>query len=257
MLRRFVPRTRGRAVLAVLGLALVVGVPIALASHQFTDVPDSSPFHGDISAIAAAGITTGKTCVPPGTPPTYCPDETVTRQAMAAFMHRGFGRVGSQYMPPTAVPADWAIPTGWSLNITPGLAPSAIAGASGFVQANASVNACNDRTDFGYHVNAQLLLNGSPMAGGYVAAEVIWPGTCAVIGLTGVAAVATSLPQTVAVTLNGPAVTDVSADGQLTVTYIPFGSTGTNTLGIAASQGGATLDKAAFDGPVAPLGVAK
>jgi len=174
---------------------------------------------------------------------------------MAAFMHRGFGRVADTYMPATAVPADWATPAGWSLTITPGLAPTAQAGANGFVQANASVNACNDRTDFGYHVSGQLLLDGSPMTV-YVGAEVIWPGTCAVIGLTGVAPVATSLPHTVAVSLNGPAVTGIAADGQLTATYIPFGSTGTNTKH-TATQSGPIFDKKAFDKPVAPLGVAK
>lgn len=250
MIRRFVPRTRGRIALAVLGLALVVGVPVALASHQFTDVPDSNPFHGDISAITDAGITSGKTCVPPGTPPTYCPSENITREAMAAFVHRGFGRVATTYMSPQDVPSDFAVPTGWSVNITPGIASTALAGASGFVQATASVNACNDRDDFGYHVNGQLLLDGTPMSQ-YVAAEVIWPGTCAVIGVTGVASVATAVPHTVSVQLDGPAVTGLAADGQLTVTYIPFGSTGTNTLGATATKNGVALDKQGFDKPVA------
>jgi hypothetical protein len=74
--------------------ALVVAVPVAWAAHDFTDVPDASPFHGDIAAVKRAGITSGKTCVPPGTPPTYCPGESITREAMAAFVHRGFSRVG-------------------------------------------------------------------------------------------------------------------------------------------------------------------
>jgi hypothetical protein len=73
--------------------ALVVAVPIAWASHQFTDVPDSNPFHTEIGNLAGAGITSGKTCVPtPGTPPTFCPNEPVVRQAMAAFLNRGLGR---------------------------------------------------------------------------------------------------------------------------------------------------------------------
>src|SRR5687767_3133245 len=46
------------------------------------------PFHGQISAIAKAGITAG---FPDGG---YHPSDPVTRQAMAAFMERGFGRVG-------------------------------------------------------------------------------------------------------------------------------------------------------------------
>jgi hypothetical protein len=81
--------------MALLGLCLaLVIVPVAWASHQFTDVPDSSPFHGDIGAVKDAGITAGKTCEVPGTPPTYCPGESITREAMAAFVHRGFGRTG-------------------------------------------------------------------------------------------------------------------------------------------------------------------
>jgi hypothetical protein len=90
----------------VLGVVLVFGVPSALASHQFTDVPNASPFHGDISAVKEAGVTAGKTCVPPGTPPTYCPTEAVTREAMAAFLHRGGGRLASEQVDfVTSVPA--------------------------------------------------------------------------------------------------------------------------------------------------------
>lgn len=84
---------RGKLVLGAVVAALVVAVPIAWASHDFTDVPDANPFHADIAAVKDAGVTAGKTCVPPGTPPTYCPSEPITREAMAAFVHRGFGRV--------------------------------------------------------------------------------------------------------------------------------------------------------------------
>jgi hypothetical protein len=75
-------------------VAAVFAVPVAWANHMFTDVPTSHPFHDAISVIKVAGITAGKTCEPPGTPPTYCPSEPVTREAMAAFMQRGFGRLG-------------------------------------------------------------------------------------------------------------------------------------------------------------------
>ena len=84
---RWLPRLIGA------GIALcAVAVPVAWASHQFTDVPDGHQFHEEISAIAVAGITGGKTCDPPGTPATYCPTENVNRQAMAAFLRRGLGR---------------------------------------------------------------------------------------------------------------------------------------------------------------------
>ena len=66
-------------ILAAAALAFPIGV---LASHQFTDVPDSHDFHADIDAIADAGITTGCTAT------TYCPASNVTRGQMAAFLNR-------------------------------------------------------------------------------------------------------------------------------------------------------------------------
>ena len=53
----------------------------------FTDV-DDSVFEADINKLAAAGITKG--CNPP-TNDRYCPDSSVTRGQMAAFLVRGFG----------------------------------------------------------------------------------------------------------------------------------------------------------------------
>jgi hypothetical protein len=84
-------RPRRFAVVALVTL-FALGVPTALATHDFTDVPDGNPFHAEISALKGAGITGGKTCVPPGTPPTFCPDEPLVRQAMAAFLNRGLSR---------------------------------------------------------------------------------------------------------------------------------------------------------------------
>lgn len=52
-------------------------------SHPFTDVAGSG-FEDEIAAVAAAGITEG--CNPDGTK--FCPDETVTRGQMAAFIAR-------------------------------------------------------------------------------------------------------------------------------------------------------------------------
>ncbi|MEO6350399.1 MAG: S-layer homology domain-containing protein [Candidatus Limnocylindrales bacterium] len=73
---------------ALLGLTLALLLPgVVLASHQFSDVPNSNPFHDDIGAVAGAGVAAG---FGDGT---YHPAEPVTRQAMAAFLHRGLGRV--------------------------------------------------------------------------------------------------------------------------------------------------------------------
>jgi hypothetical protein len=79
------PHRRARlfAIAAVVA-AFTLGVPlgIALASHQFSDVPTSSPYHGDIDALFDSGVTTG--CGGGK----YCPKEGVTREQMAAFLNR-------------------------------------------------------------------------------------------------------------------------------------------------------------------------
>jgi len=82
------PRWLRFAVVGVVVVAAAAAVPTGLwASHQFGDVPDAQPFHDDIGAIKDAGITSG--CGGGN----YCPTQNVRRDAMAAFMHRGFGRV--------------------------------------------------------------------------------------------------------------------------------------------------------------------
>lgn len=83
------PRFARRPVIVlIMSFALIVSVAGAVyASHQFSDVSNTHPFHDEIGAIADAGITTGYD------DGTYRPGTDVTRQAMAAFMERGFGRV--------------------------------------------------------------------------------------------------------------------------------------------------------------------
>ena len=54
---------------------------------QFVDI-DQSPFAADILKLATAGVTLG--CNPP-VRDQYCPDRSVTRAQMAAFLHRAEG----------------------------------------------------------------------------------------------------------------------------------------------------------------------
>jgi len=76
-------RTRHRAVLVALLLGAAIAFPLGvLASHQFSDVPDSNPYHADIDALVDSGVTTG--CGGGK----YCPSAFVTREQMAAFMNR-------------------------------------------------------------------------------------------------------------------------------------------------------------------------
>jgi hypothetical protein len=78
-----------RLVLGGIVLAALLA-PAAWASHQFSDVPNSSPHHNDISAIAGAGITGG--CAPG----LYCPSQAVQRDQMGSFLARGLGRIASE-----------------------------------------------------------------------------------------------------------------------------------------------------------------
>jgi hypothetical protein len=74
---------RSRLLVVLVFAGALVAFPLGvLASHQYADVPDSNPFHGDITAITNAGITSG--CGGGN----YCPDRNVTRAEMAAFMNR-------------------------------------------------------------------------------------------------------------------------------------------------------------------------
>jgi len=70
--------------IAVAALVLIVPLTAFATTSLFTDVPDSSPFVDDINWMKTSGITNG--CNPAGTE--YCPADNVTRQQMAAFMHR-------------------------------------------------------------------------------------------------------------------------------------------------------------------------
>ncbi|MEO6350466.1 MAG: S-layer homology domain-containing protein [Candidatus Limnocylindrales bacterium] len=80
-------RPARRSVALLIGLLLLAVPGVALAVHDFPDVTNANPFHSQISSIARAGITAGFN------DGGYHPSEAVTRQAMAAFMQRGFGRV--------------------------------------------------------------------------------------------------------------------------------------------------------------------
>ncbi len=75
--------SRRRMAAIIFVVAGLLAVPAyVLASHQFTDVPNSNTFHDDIDAIADVGVTTG--CAAGK----YCPKDYVTREQMAAFLNR-------------------------------------------------------------------------------------------------------------------------------------------------------------------------
>jgi hypothetical protein len=77
-------RRVGLIVVALLFVAVLAPVAVYAAGGTFTD-DDTSVFEADIEWMASTGITFG--CNPP-TNDNYCPDKSVTRGQMAAFMHR-------------------------------------------------------------------------------------------------------------------------------------------------------------------------
>lgn len=81
-----VPRRWAHVVLAVVLTTLVVAPITAIAAGRFVDVPDSHTFVRDIEWLAETGVTRG--CNPQQDNTRFCPDDTVTRGEMAAFLHR-------------------------------------------------------------------------------------------------------------------------------------------------------------------------
>jgi hypothetical protein len=225
-----------RLVLAAALASVIVGVPAALAIHDFTDVPDANPFHDDIAAIKRAGVTSGKTCVQPGTPPTYCPDEPITREAMAAFVHRGFGRAA--YGHGLETPLNAATYTDLaSLTIRAGGTP----GGTGFIVLNAAVTGIITSTTgcpcmAGFHVAGA----GNTSDQRYVTLDsVTTGGTTVGFGLntgalTWVIPVATAIDHlfTVKARIFG-GTGSMEAYASLSAEYVPFGSTGSDALGTA------------------------
>jgi hypothetical protein len=223
----------------VLGIAVVcmvlAAVPVAWASHQFTDVPDGSPFHADIGAIRDAGITSGKTCEPPGTAPTFCPGESITREAMAAFVHRGFGRTGWTVGAPETFGTNEGLRDIAVLTINVGGVP----GQTAFVKLDGAVTTSiaslvGCPCGLKYH----LVRDGATaFADRYLTNSTLGPGgglgyeTGAV---TAVAVVPTGTTQTFRIQARRdgqpPITGTLDAYADLTAITAPFGSTGGNTL---------------------------
>ena len=80
-----IPKRWARVALIIATTALIVAPLTAIASHSFTDVPDTNTFHADIAWLADAGVTKG--CNPPANTE-FCPNDDVSRGQMSAFMRR-------------------------------------------------------------------------------------------------------------------------------------------------------------------------
>lgn len=85
-------------------LVRAMGYTDAGGGDLFRD-DDNSVFESDIDRLATAGVTRG--CNPP-TNDRFCPNDPVTRGAMAAFLHRALG--GGVVFPASSEPADQHVP---------------------------------------------------------------------------------------------------------------------------------------------------
>jgi hypothetical protein len=211
------------------GLMLAGGTG-AWASHQFNDVPTDSQFHNAIAAIRGAGITTG---FPDGG---YHPNEPVTRAAMAAFMSRGFGRVGfdedtinldeDDHNTPTTI-TDTAITAG------------ATGSGGGFVQVSGTATAGATDADSDCPCLVFLsIFDGTTTLGsvsGVLSQSDLVFGDQASLTLSTTAVFPIAAGATRTYRLRGTFVDtsdpiDVTFDGGISAVYVPFGPTGGNTL---------------------------
>ena len=96
-------------------------LPLATVSAAFADVPSDATYGPAVDFLAEAGVTRGCTAT------TYCPDGTVTRAEMAAFLWRlegspagsanaGFGDVAADFFAGSAI--DWLLASGTTTGCT-------------------------------------------------------------------------------------------------------------------------------------------
>jgi hypothetical protein len=144
---------------------------------------------------------------------------------MAAFMHRGFGRVAYGDLQPASATGTSST---WTYQITPGLPAGALAGARGFVKTDATLTLTNEGT------TSCLLAAWADVDGVQSGTEFVYqtvaPQEYETVALTGEAGVDTAGAKTVTIHVDDLSATTCSylALGNATSTYFPFGSTGTN-----------------------------
>ncbi len=86
------PGTLNTVEVANPGVLRLIGVLVNGWMADFTDVPQASPFHGDVEKLLRNGVTAG--CAPGS----YCPAAPVLRAGMAVFLLKAEHGIG--YTPP-------------------------------------------------------------------------------------------------------------------------------------------------------------
>jgi S-layer homology domain len=216
----------------VAGLAAALAVAVPLAWAAFGDVPPSNPFYADINAIQGAGITQG--CGGGN----FCPNDFISRQAEAAFVHRAAGRTASDNAGIVSVPGSGTVDLA-VISITVG----GVAGQTQFVKVDGtgttyinSVTGCPCQTRI-------LISRDGAGTSEFTYTNNTFVGTSG-FGLsnaspTAVFAVPSGSTQTFRLRAsNWDGTGTVSAFGQITGVTVPFGHTGGSTLGATTLAGG-------------------
>jgi hypothetical protein len=226
-------RQRKLIVSSALLLLLLPGW-IVLAHHlPFTDIPTSGPTHDAVGAIYGAGITGGTSAT------TYSPTNPVTREQMALFLHRGLPRVAyrtGDYITLNNGAQDMVVVTIYT---------GGVPGQTRFVKLDASILAYTDSTSgcpcnvFFYTVRDGDL--GQDSATHFATVYSKFDPVIGAVGggITSVFQVPTASTQTFRLKMginSGGAGATVYGKGALTALYVPFGSTGTNTLAAQPSD---------------------
>lgn len=224
----------GRRVRWVIPLMMLLAVPPAVfAAHNFADVPDTHPFHTEISNLAGSGVTIG--CGEGN----YCPDDETQRDEMAGFLGRGLGRATAN-----AGSVTWAVAVDsyvTSAAITTGGAAGS--GGVGFVLVTGSVTAYTDtpavtcpcevavwvdRTETDPdQASPTMFFDISDVPGPESAAA---SGSASVSWVFQVSAATRATFNLGAEIFTSSGVPVGTVDGALTLTYFPFGGTGSSTL---------------------------
>lgn len=213
-------RTRTRRKVAAIALTVGLLIPgLALASHNFTDVPDSSTFHTNIARVYGARITAGCTAT------TYCPTENVSREQMAAFLARSSGRVAADEFDAVAVTTTQT--TVGSVTIKAGDVPGGYAN----ILLHVDVSAYGYSAPSAAQLRVRLSHDGSTVDDSWIQVGAIGPAGYAFssTSIGAVVTVPTGVNQTFAVQLFKEAgTTTTSGLGSITATYIPFSGLGQN-----------------------------
>jgi len=206
---------------AVAVVAAAIGVGTAWAGQTFSDVPPDHPFASEIEAVASAGITTGFN------DGTFRPGQNVTRGAMAAFMGRGFGRLGTD-----TVGAIINEPVGGFRSLAPAitLTAGATGSGAGFVVVSAVVNVADAGEGSGQAL--VRVTDGEEFSeAGFTDFEFEnVPGTGVEHTISVVGLFAIDADETATYTVQGDVVNpsngNYAFDGEVTAVYVPFDGTG-------------------------------